>query len=989
MFGTLAVPAFAETTELPSADENTGIITITENADIDLNGVTVDKKIVISGDVDYVNISNGTITNGEVTKVIDGLSQTMYDYVLIIDTTADVTLNGVEILGESVTDKSGIGGISVRNGGNITIIDSEVKSADVEVTSEATTNYTPSNAVNIAGTVESVTIKNSELTGGSSICNEDVTGYSGNAYLYQDLDSVSALMLFAKTTLIVDDSVLTGGNSDYHNGGCAFTIGHAGKGSDITITKTTLNGGNGGVKNDVSNHGNGGLAMKISGFNDTTTKLAIDNCDLNAGKSSVYFGKKQYVAVEMTSNPESFSISNSTITANDGTGIVASPMSDNYDITLNNVVFSTKNGKAISASNTVCNAEVSGELKITGSTGTNVKYNGDYTLSLRENEEEDYYTVVATVNGIFYDSLDDALAAAQVGDTITLLADTSIGNVNDFRNDINLNEKTLTFTGSRYFFNNAGIDTTISNGTILANNITATRQALIDCFGDPDDGKTETITFSNVKFYSENYTGNDGRPYLFNVCDGSNFVAKDGSEFYIKGCNVTAFANNAADIGSSITFDNATITIEDTDTAFLHAMSFKDSTVTLTNVTDGLKNGTDYTKFVVDNTTITATGGECGAKLYTETSIEFINGSKFTANKILLKNDTAKVVNENDNSTINAEIITERIVGTLADTVKVVYEDVTVNEGEKVYDLYIEAEENTINRLTSAQFIFKLESDDDFDYVITSTDKITLINVKDKYMFNFDGITTPDVSGTKIKIGQIKFTGYGTFSFAITEGEAHATTKDDNIVTDYVVTPDAENENQGTLDITEKLENIEVKIPRRELTINITFPNAVEDNAVAYQDMKVTISGGDEEDIIVDLGVGRNCEMNADGAYVITKDLVYNTPYNVTVEGAGYRTAHYTVTMNDDKVLNFWNNAKDTKAEVEEGLASSAKKVTFLAGDLVKDGKINVYDLSAVVSYFGTINNVNDASEYARYDLNRDGKVDSKDVAYVLVSWGK
>ena len=28
-------------------------------------------------------------------------------------------------------------------------------------------------------------------------------------------------------------------------------------------------------------------------------------------------------------------------------------------------------------------------------------------------------------------------------------------------------------------------------------------------------------------------------------------------------------------------------------------------------------------------------------------------------------------------------------------------------------------------------------------------------------------------------------------------------------------------------------------------------------------------------------------------------------------------------------------------------------------------------------------------SDYAKYDLNRDGKIDSKDVAYVLVSWNK
>ena len=93
--------------------------------------------------------------------------------------------------------------------------------------------------------------------------------------------------------------------------------------------------------------------------------------------------------------------------------------------------------------------------------------------------------------------------------------------------------------------------------------------------------------------------------------------------------------------------------------------------------------------------------------------------------------------------------------------------------------------------------------------------------------------------------------------------------------------------------------------------------------------------------------------------------------------------------MNENKILNFWNNVKDTPAVVEEGKDASKKSVTFLAGDIVKDGKINIYDLSAVVSYFGTNNTVSAESAYAKYDLNRDGKIDSKDVAYVLVSWGK
>ena len=81
---------------------------------------------------------------------------------------------------------------------------------------------------------------------------------------------------------------------------------------------------------------------------------------------------------------------------------------------------------------------------------------------------------------------------------------------------------------------------------------------------------------------------------------------------------------------------------------------------------------------------------------------------------------------------------------------------------------------------------------------------------------------------------------------------------------------------------------------------------------------------------------------------------------------------------------------EEHKLSVEENVSDKITK-TFLAGDIVADNHINIYDLSAVVSYFGEVNLQNnpDKVAYAKYDLNRDGKIDSKDVAYVLVSYGE
>ena len=150
--------------------------------------------------------------------------------------------------------------------------------------------------------------------------------------------------------------------------------------------------------------------------------------------------------------------------------------------------------------------------------------------------------------------------------------------------------------------------------------------------------------------------------------------------------------------------------------------------------------------------------------------------------------------------------------------------------------------------------------------------------------------------------------------------------------------------------------------------------------------MKVEITGvfdGVNKTVTADLGLDM-----VNGSYVVEReDLVLYNAYTVTVSGAGYRTARYTVTMTEDKALRFWNNVMDEAQVVEIGKASSAVNVTFLAGDIVKDNKINIYDLSAVVSYFGTETKTEAFDTYAKYDLNRDGVIDSKDVAYVLVSW--
>lgn len=334
-----------------------------------------------------------------------------------------------------------------------------------------------------------------------------------------------------------------------------------------------------------------------------------------------------------------------------------------------------------------------------------------------------------------------------------------------------------------------------------------------------------------------------------------------------------------------------------------------------------------------------------------------------------------------------------------ADTISVIYKDVTETgtEGEKIYEIILKANEgDMINELASADLTFAYTTapvtGGAIDFVVAPAEKFSMTRYENtnRYMFNYNGVDAYEDTANEIVIGTIKVTGYGKFTIATKNDPTNivnATTLYDNLVSYYTVAGAKDNDEiTGGLDITDCVRIGEIALPTRELTIKIDFPNAVEDNAIAYQDMKVEITGNiDGVNKTVTYALGGNMTNNS---YVVTEDkLVLNNAYTVTVSGAGYRTARYTVTMTTDKTLRFWNNVMDENHVVELGKDSSIAKVTFLAGDIVKDNNINIYDLSAVVSYFGQTNDTTAYSNYAKYDLNRDGVIDSKDVAYVLVSW--
>ena len=333
--------------------------------------------------------------------------------------------------------------------------------------------------------------------------------------------------------------------------------------------------------------------------------------------------------------------------------------------------------------------------------------------------------------------------------------------------------------------------------------------------------------------------------------------------------------------------------------------------------------------------------------------------------------------------------------GDITKNVKVEFEKVTDSE----YDIVLKAADadngTKINGLLTADLTFSLTQGTTglVNYEITPAANMSLLVNGNRYTFSFDGTNAHSATGDEIVIGKVKFNGYCTrANFKVdTSADAvnklHTTEAVDSIVDEYLTNGDGTN--TGKLDAAASIDGINLTQETANLTVNVSFPNAVVNQAAAYQNMKVTVSGNGANEV-VKLGEGENGVTFANDTYTVefTDKLVKGNTYTVTVEGAGYRTARYTVSMTGAKTLNFWNNVKTVPAYVEERVGNPTD-TNFLAGDIVKDGQINIYDLSAVVSYFGTDNLVSEHPTYAKYDLNRDGVIDSMDVAYVLVSWGK
>ncbi len=762
--------------------------------------------------------------------------------------------------------------------------------------------------------------------------------------------------------------------------------------------------------------------------------VGFNNCTFNsAGKSVLVYAEKDGVSTVVDVKDCNFTAS-VPVEGKAAIEIDSSLIPGEYTLNITEKTTATGFGTGSTSGNSLYNVKkykvVTDDTDNSKKLNAEIKVDGKTVMPLSdENMTKVFGESVARIGGNVYTALEDAVKAAQDGATVTLTNDVTESIKIDKGQNItlDLNGKTLTNTDGKHTIENYGVlvvEDSSQDKTAKVDNITNGRIPFVNYeggvatlnggsfdrslengkVGATDKGCNSCYTIKNwgIMTINENVSVNNntyksgGSSTIGNgyqnggTFDNHSGVTSANVELTINGGKFSGGLNTIKNDDWAKLLVNGGVFENNTQQCI---MNWNEATITggiFTGKPNSIYNG--YDNDSMDKGTLKITGGEFNGEIQVydvnKKGQTIISGGSFSTDVSDYCEDGFKAKFVNGKYVVDEDKSTDTVALKFVPTAD-----------ERVYNIVLNGDGKDINRLNAAEFKFNLDTADKITYEIKAADKLTTLQPDaDKYEFHFDGKDfekgTAD-SGANITIGTVTFNGYGEFKFGATEGRVTATTKSDNLVTEFVV---GGADGKGTLKIEEdanKITDGKITVPTHTLTINVLMNHPVTAQTADYQDMTVAISGGDLAGKVLTYKLG-NENKNIDettktvaqtnGSYNIKTSLTQNRIYTVTVSGAGYRTARYTVTMTADKTMNVWNNVMSNEITVVDD--TKARK-NFLAGDIIRDGIINIYDLSAVVAYFGTDKLPTSNSTYAKYDLNRDGVIDMMDISIVLTSWGE
>ncbi len=399
------------------------------------------------------------------------------------------------------------------------------------------------------------------------------------------------------------------------------------------------------------------------------------------------------------------------------------------------------------------------------------------------------------------------------------------------------------------------------------------------------------------------------------------------------------------------------------------------------------------------------TASDSGAAVSAKTgSVVTINNGKFSGGKVhtLSKADTATLVVNGGlfDQDVTAYVVEDSEVVKLGDDEGYEYPYIIAPKAASaikvefaetdtagVYDIVlVSADGRKIHEFVSAEFTFSNTSTtvggSTMQYAVsgiegkTTAQKAAEEGKENQYIIsipaNGERLSSGEVTKS-ITIGQVKFIGQGTINFSIANGEVDTTWQNTNLGRYYY-------SNDGTLDIADAdIENGSVEDITRDVVVKVTYNH---DLVAAWDNNEITVTLKDGFGEIV------GTDDISDG--IATFEDVRISRITVTLEAPGFRKYVYETTLEEGStplVLNFWNDVKKDayKLPIETGKTPVAHN--FVVGDIVMDYIVDKYDLAAVTSYYGMYDIENNA-KYLKYDLNRDGNIDIRDVQYVLHTMG-